>query len=82
MISYKPLQKTLIDLDLTIYDLEKYHIISHPTAQKIRDNKPLNQEILNRICYFINKPIDCVLEYIPIKNEYSFETLKDIRSNK
>ncbi len=65
MISYKPLQKLLIDKDIKKTDLIKLANISSATTAKLSTNEYVSLEIIDRLCKFLKCQPGDLLEYIP-----------------
>ncbi|NLA83028.1 MAG: helix-turn-helix transcriptional regulator [Clostridiales bacterium] len=69
MISYKPLMKLLIDLDMTKTELAEKIGISSSTLAKFGNNQYVSLEVIDRIC----KALDCqpgdLFEYVPDKDD-------------
>ncbi len=69
MISYKPLMKLLIDLDMTKTELAEKIGISSSTLAKFGNNQYVSLEVIDRIC----KALDCqpgdIIEYVPDKDD-------------
>lgn len=67
MISYKPLKKLLIDLDIKKTELADRIGISSATLAKFNTNEYISLEVIDRIC----KELECqpgeIIEYIPDK---------------
>lgn len=65
MISYKPLRKLLIDLDMSKNELAEKANISTATTVKFNGNDYVALEIIDRIC----EALDCqprdLIEYVP-----------------
>lgn len=54
MISYKPLQKLLIDKDIKKQDLLKMTGISSATMAKLNTNEYVSLEVIDKICSALN----------------------------
>ncbi|MFW6027023.1 MAG: helix-turn-helix domain-containing protein [Candidatus Woesearchaeota archaeon] len=65
MISYKPLMKLLIDLEIKKTELAERIGISSATLAKFNTNDYVSLEVIDRIC----EELDCqpgdIIEYIP-----------------
>lgn len=68
MISYKPLQKLLIDRDIKKTDLQKIINISSATMAKLNTNKYVSLEVIDKLCCILNVQINELIEYIPDNN--------------
>ena len=64
MLSYEPLWKTLISKQLKKSDLVNNKIISTSTLAKLGKNLPVNSQIYDRICTFLNCEIEDILKHI------------------
>lgn len=68
-ISYKKLFHSLVDRNMKDVDLRKAANISAPTMAKLRQNKVVQTDIIDKIC----KALDCqpgdVMEYVPDSSE-------------
>ena len=65
MLSYEPLWKTLISKHLKKSDLVTNKIISTSTLAKLGKNLPVNSQIYDRICNFLNCEIEDIVKHIP-----------------
>jgi len=65
MISYKPLRKLLIDLDMSKSDLAEKVGISTVTAAKFNGNDYVALEIIDRICEALDCQPGDLIEYVP-----------------
>lgn len=67
MISYDPLKETLRELGLELRDLdtERGGVINKRTVSKFRHNKTLNITSIERVCLFLDVPIEKVVEIKP-----------------
>lgn len=61
--SYKPLWKKLIDLDMSKKALMQATNISKSTMDKMGRSELVSMEIVDRICLYLNCPIEDVLEH-------------------
>ncbi|EPY06250.1 XRE family transcriptional regulator [Paenibacillus alvei TS-15] len=73
MISYKPLQKLLIDREIKKQDLLKMTGISSATMAKLNTNEYVSLEVIDKICSALNCQPGDLLEHIP-------ERMKDERT--
>ncbi|WP_025847116.1 helix-turn-helix domain-containing protein [Paenibacillus ehimensis] len=64
MISYKPLQKLLIDRDTKKQELMKRTGISSATMAKLNTNEYVSLEVIDKICAALNCQPGELLEYI------------------
>jgi len=62
MISYKPLFKTLDNKGITLYDIEVQCGMSSRTIAKFRKGESTTLDTLERICLFLDVPIEKVVE--------------------
>ncbi|TQR41153.1 helix-turn-helix domain-containing protein [Paenibacillus popilliae] len=65
MISYKPLQKLLIDREIKKQDLLKMTGISSATMAKLNTNEYVSLEVIDKICLALNCQPGDLLEHIP-----------------
>ncbi|XID94905.1 helix-turn-helix domain-containing protein [Paenibacillaceae bacterium WGS1546] len=65
MISYKPLQKLLIDREIKKQDLLKMTGISSATMAKLNTNEYVSLEVIDKICSALNCQPGDLLEHIP-----------------
>ncbi|MNN87425.1 hypothetical protein D3C81_2049790 [compost metagenome] len=65
MISYKPLQKLLIDRDIKKQELLKMTGISSATMAKLNTNEYVSLEVIDKICSALNCQPGDLLEHIP-----------------
>jgi putative transcriptional regulator len=64
MISYKPLQKLLIDRDIRKQELMKMTGISSATMAKLNTNEYVSLEIIDKICEALDCQPGDLLEYV------------------
>ena len=64
MLSYEPLWKTLISKNLKRTDLVINKIISSSTLAKLGKNEPVNSNIYDKICFFLNCEIEDIVKHI------------------
>lgn len=64
MLSYEPLGKTLITKNLKRTDLVNNKIISSSTLAKLGKNLPVNSNIYDKICSFLNCEIEDIVKHI------------------
>ncbi|MGG3840525.1 helix-turn-helix transcriptional regulator [Paenibacillus thiaminolyticus] len=69
MISYKPLQKLLIDRDIKKQELLRMTGISSATMAKLNTNEYVSLEVIDKICSALNCQPGDLLEHIPEHNE-------------
>ncbi len=76
MISYKPLQKLLIDREIKKLELLKMTGISSATLAKLNTNEYVSLEIIDKICSALNCQPGDLLEHIP-DNKYGIKDTKN-----
>lgn len=64
MLSYEPLWKTLISNNLKRTDLVVNKIISSATLAKLGKNEPVNSNIYDKICSFLNCEIEDIVKHV------------------
>jgi DNA-binding Xre family transcriptional regulator len=64
MVSYEPLRNTLSDMKLELKDLETGNggVLNKRTVSKLRHNRTVNIESIERVCLFLGVPIEKVVE--------------------
>lgn len=62
MISYEPLFKTLESKGITLYEVEVQCGMSSRTIAKFRKGESTTLDTLERICLFLDVPIEKVVE--------------------
>jgi DNA-binding Xre family transcriptional regulator len=67
MVSYEPLRNTLSDMKLELKDLETGNggVLNKRTVSKLRHNRTVNIESIERVCLFLGVPIEKVVEIKP-----------------
>jgi DNA-binding Xre family transcriptional regulator len=67
MISYGPLKRTLSEMKIELKDLETGNggVLNKRTVSKLRHNKTVNIESIERVCLFLNVPVEEVVEIKP-----------------
>ena len=65
MVSYKPLFKLLVDMDLSKAEFRRMANISPNTMTKISRGEEVSMTILNKICSALNCSYGDIMEYIP-----------------
>lgn len=68
-LSYKPLWKLMIDLDINNKQLMKNANISKSTFYKLKRNENVTTDILLRICNELNCDISDIVECIIVKRK-------------
>ena len=63
-ISYKPLFRQLLELDMKKMDLLRTAKISTSTLAKLGKNEPVKLEMLMRICQALHCRIEDVVEFL------------------
>lgn len=64
MIDFSPLHKTLEEKDMVISEMRD--VILHPqTIAKINKNLDVNLSTVDKICKFLDVPIDKVVRIVP-----------------
>lgn len=69
MISYKPLQHTLIEKGVKKMELVKKVGMSNATLNKLNKNLYVSLEVLERICLVLDCPIGAVVEILPAADQ-------------
>jgi len=64
MISYAPFYKTLLDKEITEYNLIFKHGISANTLHRMKHGAPISTKTLDTLCFILNCSVPDVLEYI------------------
>lgn len=67
MISYKPLMKLLIDLNIKKTELAERAGISSATLAKFNTNQYVSLEVIDRICAALDCQPGNIIEHIPDK---------------
>lgn len=65
MISYKPLLKLLVEMDMKKTDLITKVELSSSTVAKISKNDYVSLEVIDRICKALDVQPGDIIEYIP-----------------
>lgn len=68
MISYDPFFKTLDRKNVKLIDIENSLKLSSAITAKFRKNQHVSLRTIERICFYLDVPIEDVIE-IKIKNE-------------
>lgn len=63
MITYKPLWKTLIDMDMKKMDLVEEGIVSRGTLAKMSKNQKVSLDIVERLCEKLHCRVEEVIAY-------------------
>jgi DNA-binding Xre family transcriptional regulator len=64
MIDFSPLRKTLADKDMVISDM-RGTVLHQNTIAKINRNDDVNLSTVEKICLFLDVPIDKVVRFTP-----------------
>lgn len=64
MISYKPLFRLLLEIDMTKTQLREAVGFSTATLAKMSKNEYISMETLDNICKYLNCNIENVIEFI------------------
>lgn len=67
MISYKPLQKLLIDKDIKKQDLQEMINVSWSTMAKFNKNQYVSLEVIDKICEALDCQPGDLIEYVSNK---------------
>ncbi|MDL2281370.1 helix-turn-helix transcriptional regulator [Selenomonadales bacterium OttesenSCG-928-I06] len=67
MISYKPFQKMLIDINLKKQDVIKMAGISNATMAKLNTNEYVSLEVIDKLCNALDCQPGDIMEYVPDK---------------
>ena len=62
-VSYKPLWKLLIDLNMTHAELQRQTKLSAGSMTKLRKAEPVTMEVLWKICSVLNCNIGDIVEF-------------------
>ena len=65
MISYKPLQKLMIDKDIKKGDLQQMIGASWSTISKLSTNQYVSLEVIDKICASLDCQPGDIIEYVP-----------------
>jgi len=68
MISFKPLQKLLIDKEMSKSDFTEFMNISPTTAAKMWRNEYIAMKIIDDVCKKFNCKVSDVIEFVPDEN--------------
>lgn len=68
-ISYKKLFHLLIDKEIKDSDLRRLSGISAPTMAKIKQDKIIQTDIINKICAALDCQPGDIMEYVPDRKE-------------
>lgn len=68
MISYAPLEKTMIRRKATTYTLQKYGI-SSSSIRRIKEGDSISTNTIDALCEILDCSISEVIEYIPKQKE-------------
>ena len=63
MISYKPFYVTLINKNITEYELIFKHGISSNTIHRIKKGMPITTKTLDTLCFILNCEVQDILEH-------------------
>lgn len=69
MISFKPFFLNISLEDISTYSLIKKHNISSSTINRLRHDKPVSTETINKLCEILKCDISDVAEYIADKGK-------------
>ena len=63
MISYKPFYKTLIEKNVTEYELIFKHGLSSNTIHRIKKGMPITTKTLDTLCFILDCEVQNILEH-------------------
>lgn len=63
MISYKPFYKTLLDKNITEYELIFKEGISANTIHRIKKGMPITTKTLDNLCFILNCEVSDIIEH-------------------
>ena len=69
MITYKPFWLTLSCDNVSTYTLIHKHHISSSTINRLRHNKPISTETIDKLCKIFDCPVDDIIMYVKIEQE-------------
>ncbi|MFI2856832.1 helix-turn-helix domain-containing protein [Paenibacillus sp. JSM ZJ436] len=73
MISFKPLKKTLVELEINKMEFVKMIGISSSTAAKMWRNEYVAMSVIDDICNKLNCSLSEVIEHIPDTVKFDFD---------
>lgn len=62
MIDYTPLKQSLANKGLTMNDMRKNNVLNSRTIAKINRNESVTLATIEKICLFIDEPIENVVK--------------------
>lgn len=63
MISYKPLQKLLIDREIKKSKIAKDLKLSSATMAKLNTNKYISLEVIDKLCGYLQVDVEDIIQY-------------------
>lgn len=65
MIKYDPLWKTMKDKGISQYDLYTHHDVSRSQLDRLRKNKNLEVNTIDKLCSILQCSVSDIMVYIP-----------------
>ena len=69
MITYEPFWDYLDWHKISTYTLINKHHISSSTINRLRHNKPISTETIDKLCKIFDCPVDDIIMYVKIEQE-------------
>ena len=69
MITYKPFWLTLSCDNVSTYTLTHKHHISSSTINRLRHNKPISTETIDKLCKAMDCDVDDIIKYTDSEQE-------------
>ncbi len=69
MITYEPFWDYLDWHEISTYTLINKHHISSSTINRLRHNKPISTETIDKLCKIFDCPVDDIIMYVKIEQE-------------
>lgn len=70
MIKYDRLWKTMKERGITQYDLYTRHNVNRSQLDRLRRNKNVQVNTIDRLCNILNCSVEDIMEHIPDDNRF------------
>lgn len=70
MIKYDRLWETMKDRNITQYDLYTYHNVGRSQLDRLRKNKNIEVNTIDKLCNILNCKVEDIMEHINDGNKF------------
>ena len=70
LIKYDRLWKTMQERGITQYDLYTHHNVNHSQLDRLRHNKNIEVNTIDKLCNILKCKVEDIMEHIPDDNRF------------